>query len=539
MLQRIFNTQASKSVASAAFVIGAMSMVSRALGLLRDRVLAGEFGAGPELDAYYAAFRIPDFLYNLLIVGALSAGFIPVFTAVFNRDRNSGHDEAWRMVSNVLNTVMIASFAAATLMFVWSKPLTRLLAPGFSPEQLEQTAALTKIMLLSPILLGASAVIGGGLQSLKRFLIFSLSPILYNVGIITGALFFTPTWGVQGLAFGVVLGAALHLFVQLPTMLYLGYRYRWVSNPWDENVRQIIRLMGPRTLSLAISQINLLVVTIMASTLSVGSLTVFNLANNLQSFPLGLFGISFAIAAFPTLAEYARDRLRFIASLSQAFRQILYLIIPSSALLIVLRAQIVRVLLGSGRFDWEDTVLTIDTLAIFSISLFAQALIPLLVRAYYARLDTMTPFLTALGSALLNVILAIVLLRPLGIVGLALSTSIASLMQLAVLWILLRIALGSFDDRAILLTTIRISFASLLMVLVAQVCKYVTAPLTGTQTFIGVAIQGGTAAVAGLATYLIVTLVLRSPEAIDLVEAFRRRKRHVVVTEVVGDGPTS
>ncbi|MDD5110256.1 MAG: murein biosynthesis integral membrane protein MurJ [Patescibacteria group bacterium] len=535
MFRRFFAAYNNKTIASAAVVVGAMSLASRVLGLLRDRVLAGEFGAGAELDSYYAAFRLPDLIYNLLVVGALSAGFIPVFTAVFSRERDAMHGESWRLVNNALNVIGLSAIVVSAVMAIWSVPLMRLFAPGFPSAQLSQTAALMRIMLLSPVLLGASAVLSGVLQSLKRFFIFSLSPILYNVGIICGALFLVPKYGITGLAWGVVLGAFLHFLIQVPAVAVIGFRYRWVMNFRNSDFRQMMRLMWPRTISLAVNQVNLVVVTVLASLLSAGSLTAFNFANNLQSLPLGIFGISFAIAAFPTLSELASRRERFISTFSQTLRQVLFLVVPSSALLILLRAQIVRVLLGSGRFDWPDTVATMETLAVFSISLFAQALIPLIIRAYYALQDSVTPLLTALGAALSNVVLAIILTPPLGVVGLALAVTIANVAQLAVLWLLLHVRLGNLDEAGVLASTVKIAVASTGMALVAQGVKYVAAPVTGTETFLGIALQGGLSACAGLATYVIISLILQSPEAIALLDSLRGRHKPVTVTEVVGD----
>lgn len=540
LFRRLLLSHASKTITSAAIVVGGMSLVSRALGLLRDRVLAGEFGADAVLDTYYAAFRLPDFIFNLLVVGALSAGFIPVFSGRYDADNTPGRRSSWRLVSNVLNVVSLSVVVFSAAVWVWSEPITRLMTPGFSPSQVEQTVGLSRIMLWSPLLLGMSAVVGGVLQSRKQFFIFSLAPILYNVGIICGALFFVPHWGVSGLAWGVVLGAALHLLIQLPAIAAAGFRYRPVVDFRDGELKTMLRLMGPRTLSLAVNQMNLVVVTLLASWLSAGSLAIYTFANNLQSFPLGIFGIPFAIAAFPTLSALASHRERFLAALSQTLRHILFLVIPASVLLILLRAQVVRALLGSGRFDWNDTVDTIQALAIFSSSLFAQALIPLLIRAFYAQRDSVTPLLTAIGSVLLNVALAFALLRPLGITGLALSWSVANVLQLAVLWLLLRLRMGSLNEAEIFPSVAKILAAVSVMAAVAQGLKYAVAPFTGTETFVGVLGQGGMAAFFGLGAYLAVSLALRSPEALALVEWIsRRNKNGGTVAEVVSDGTTT
>ncbi|MCK5357856.1 MAG: murein biosynthesis integral membrane protein MurJ, partial [Elusimicrobiales bacterium] len=399
------------------------------MGIFRDRILASEFGAGDILDIYYTAFRVPDLIFNLLVLGALSAGFIPIFVNLLKGKKTrikglvfgSKHKEAWYLANNILNILLLSVAVLSVFGIIFAPALIKVLAPGFSLSKQALTADLTRIMFLSPILLGISSILGGVLQSFKRFFIYSLAPILYNIGIIVGALFFAPLWGIYGLAWGVVLGALLHMLIQLPAVIKLGFRYRLIIDFKNKQVREIGRLMIPRTMSLAISQINLLVITIIASTLASGSIAVFNFANNLQSFPIGIFGISFAVAAFPTISAIAFDKPKLINNFSKVIRQILFFIVPATVLLLTLRAQIIRVILGTGQFNWEDTLLTIHTLGFFTLSLFAQASIPLLARVFYARHNSLTPFYIGLSSALVNLILSLVLVRILGVAGLALA----------------------------------------------------------------------------------------------------------------------
>ena len=410
MIKKLFSGQIN-SITVAALLIALSSLVSRFLGIFRDRILAGEFGAGDTLDVYYAAFRIPDFIFNLLVLGALSAGFIPIFTSLI-KSRSKGepnkskfseikkifskHDDGWELANNVLNLLVISLVVLSGLGIIFAPWIIKMIAPGFGPEKQLLTVGLTRIMFLSPIFLSISSVFGGILQSYKRFFVYSLSPIMYNIGIIIGALYFVPQWGIYGLAWGVVFGALLHLLIQVPTVYLLGYRYRPRIDFHNKHLRKIGIMMIPRTMSLAITQVNLLVITVIASTLASGSLAIFNFANNLQSFPIGIFGISFAVAAFPTLAAVAFDRKKLVYNFSHIFRQILFFIIPATIFLYALRAQIIRVILGTGQFDWEDTILTINTLGFFTISLFAQATIPLLVRVYFARQNSKTPFIIGL-----------------------------------------------------------------------------------------------------------------------------------------------
>jgi putative peptidoglycan lipid II flippase len=517
MFKKIFNGQ-SKTIASAAIIIGATSLLSRLLGILRDRVLAGEFGAGPDLDMYYAAFRFPDLLFNLIIIGAISAGFIPVFTSYLKNEK-----KAWELVNNVLNILLVVLVLISVVLIALAPWITKLVAPGFSHQQLAVTANLTRIMFLSPIFLGISAILGSVLQTHKRFFINSIAPILYNVGIIIGALFFVPALGIFGLAWGVVLGAFLHMAIQVPSIFYLGYHYQPILNITDKGFLQILKIMVPRIMGIVTSQLNFFVITIIGSTLTAGSITIFNLANNLQSFPLGIFAVSFAVAAFPTLALSVGNKKDFIKIISSTLRQILFFIIPMSALLIVLRAQIVRIVLGSGRFNWEDTVLTLQTLSLFAISLFAQAAILLLVRAFYALHDSKTPFFIGLFSNFSNIILSFMLTEQLGVAGLALAFSMATILNLVLLWLFLHYKLGNLDGDKIIMSVGKIMVATFMLALVAQATKYLTQPVLGTNTFLGVSLQGGLAAILGILMYVLICWLLKSEELSHFIDSFKRK----------------
>jgi putative peptidoglycan lipid II flippase len=523
MIKKLFRGQI-ESITTAAFLVALSSLVSRFLGILRDRILAGEFGAGKTLDIYYAAFRLPDLIFNLLVLGALSAGFIPVFTKLIkNSAAPRDNPEAWRLANNIISILGLFLVALTAIAIFFSKPLMSVFAPGFSGDELAATVKLTRIMFLSPILLGLSGVFGGILQSFKRFFVFSLAPIFYNVGIIIGALYFVPWLGVKGLAWGVVVGALFHLLIQIPATSRLGFSFRPSFAFRDAGVRQIGRLMIPRTFSLAIAQIDLSVSTAIATTLVSGSLAIFNFANNLQSFPIGIFGISFATAVFPALSANAGDKKRFIENFSLAFRQIMFFIIPATVLLLILRAQIIRVVLGSGQFNWEDTVLTLKTLGFFSLSLFAQAGIPLLARMFYARENSLKPFLIGLISVALDIGLSLWLSKSLGVVGLALAFSIANIVNFFLLWIFLRFDLGGMDEVKIFKSVAKFSLAAILAGLAAQFTKTSIAEWVDMTRFLGILIQGFSAGLAGLAVYFITCYILRSEELYGFWSGFKRR----------------
>jgi putative peptidoglycan lipid II flippase len=530
MIKKIFSGYIN-SITIAALLVAVSSLMSRLLGLFRDRILASEFGAGDTLDIYYAAFRIPDLIFNLLVLGALSAGFIPIITCLIKdhecRARTdfsvSPNKEAWTLASNVVNLLSLMLIVLSVIGIFLAPYFMKLLTPGFDPAKQAMTVALTRIMFLSPIFLGISSVLGGILQSFKRFFIYSLSPIMYNVGIIIGVLYLAPRLGAYGLAWGVVLGAFLHMIVQVPAVMALGYRYAPVIDWHGKNIRTIGVMMFPRTMSLAISQINLLVITVVASTLASGSLAIFNFANNLQSFPVGLFGISYAIAAFPTLAAVAFKREELVARFSETFRNILFFIVPATILLISLRAQITRVILGTGQFDWHDTVLTIDALGFFAISLFAQATLPLMVRVFYARHDAKTPFFVGLTSAVANVIIALYLSRRFGVAGLALAFSLVNILYFILLWIALKLEIKYLDEKRIILSVSRFTAGAVAAALTMQGAKLAVWPLINMTKFWGVLAQGLGAGIAGLAAYLIVCALLKSEEFYAFWSAVKRR----------------
>lgn len=530
MIKKLFSEQIN-SITIAALLVALSSLISRLLGIFRDRILAGEFGAGDTLDIYYAAFRIPDLVFNLLVLGALSAGFIPIFTNLLKNPLKKIKDvflevknkEAWELTNNILNILGLSLLVLAGIGIIFAPILTKLITPGFTDDKQILTVVLTRIMFLSPIFLGISSVLGGVLQSFKRFFVYSLAPIVYNIGIIIGALYLVPVWGIYGLAWGVVLGSFLHMLVQLPLVFKLGFKYKALFSYKNKNVRKIFRMMIPRTMSLAIVQINLLVITVIASTLKSGSLTVFNLANNLQYFPIGIFGISFAVAAFPALSAVASDKKKLLENFSQTFRQILFFIVPSTVLLLTLRAQIIRVILGTGKFSWEDTLLTIDTLGFFALSLFAQAAIPLLIRMFYARQDSRRPFYIGLAAASANVFLSLWLARDLGVAGLALAFSIANIINFVILWIVLRIELESMDEIKILYSVVKFSIAALACGITVQAMKLAIWPFIDMTKTLGVFTQGAVAGVSGLVIYLLVSWILRSEELFSFWNGFKRR----------------
>lgn len=520
MIQRILSRQ-SHTITGAAIIIGAASFVSRIIGMLRDRMLAHHFGAGDIMDAYYAAFKIPDLVYNLLIVGALSAGFIPIFVELLTKDKK----EAWRVTNAVINLLGILLVIICGILIIFTPQFLHLLVPGFEDEKFDLTVRLTRIMFVSPVLLGISSVVSGVLQSFKAFLVYSLTPIMYNIGIILGITVFVPLFGTIGLAYGVILGALLHLLIQIPSFIHHGFRYEGLLLWKNKHVRKIGMLMIPRTLGMATRQINFLAITIIASTLASGSIAIFSFADNLQSVPSGIIGISFGIAIFPTLAKLAaKNNIKEIRNrISETTQQILFLIIPLTLIFLLLRAQIVRVVLGTGAFDWNATIMTANALAWFSISLFAQSLIPMLARSFYALQDTWTPFVIGLISAGLNIAGALYAAPIYGINGLVAAYSLSMIFQVALLWIFLHHRLGSLYEGKIIVTLLKISIAAFFMALMTQLLKYPLSAMVDMQTFWGVLIQGAVSGMIGLLVYGAICNELRLKEMKHFQESLKKR----------------
>ena len=510
------------TIVGAAVLLGGTALASRVLGLLRDRLLAGTFGAGPELDMYYAAFRIPDLIFTFLVLGALSAGFIPFFTERYKASKAS----AWQLTNNVLHLMGACLVILSGIGILLTPVIMQFVAPGFEGEVRAGAIELSRIMYLSTILLGLSSVFGGVLQGRKHFTLYAIAPLLYNIGIIVGILAAAFSGlGITVVAWGVVLGAALHMIIQLAGSYRAGWRYAFAWDMQDNDVRELFVLMGPRVVGLAVSQVNLIVMTAIASLLAAGSIAIFNFANNIQYVPIGIVGISFAIAAFPTLSEQAtpKARARMRATVSETTRNILFLIIPLSVVFLLLRSQIVRVVLGAGVFGWNETIITAHTIAFFVLSLFAQALIPLFVRIFFAYKNTLTPALVALVSAIINIVCAWFWSQRFGVAGIAMAFSLSSIVQLILLWVFATRKLRGLDEQRVLQSLITISVSALLGGLMIQAVKTFYGRFIPLDTFFAVLGQGLLAGVSGLAVYVFAAWIWRSEELTTLWCSLRKR----------------
>jgi putative peptidoglycan lipid II flippase len=428
---------AAGSLARAGLIVSGAFLISRILGYVRIVVIAGSFRV-TELDAFFAAFRIPDLVFQLVAAGALSSALIPIVSGLFTTGERS---RAWRVVSTVVNLMLIGLAVLAGLLFVLAPVVVPFITPGFVGPKLDLTIELTRIMLLSPIFLALGAVATSVLNSDGRFAVAAVAPAVYNLAIIGGALVLGPTLGIEGLALSVVLGSLGNLLVQLPPLARLGFRYTPRIEAADPQARTALVLMAPRAIGLGVTQITFIIVTALASTLGNGAVADFFFAFTLLQIPLGIIGVPLGIVVLPSLSRDAAvgHERAFAALLTRALRLLVYVMVPITVLTAVVRAPVVEILFGGGTIPGSDLDVIALTLVGFLIGLTAHAMIAVLARAFYARQDTVTPVVAAIVAVVINCTLAIVLAGPLGLFGIALAIAIAAWIEaLALLAILYR-----------------------------------------------------------------------------------------------------
>jgi len=423
------------SIARASAIMIVTLVASRILGWLRLSVIGAHFGETPELDAFWAAFKIPDAIFGLVVAGALASAFIPVFTSYLAREREQ---EAWHVASSVMNAVLLLLVGFSIVMWVAAPYVVpTFVAPFRDPRQIALTVDLTRLMLLSPIFMGLSSLTTGILNSYRQFLSSATAPLVYNLVIILFTQFGYPFLGIHAVAIGVVVGALVMWLVQLPELTFRRTRYSFSLDLSHSGVRDVMRLAGPRTLALGAVQIVFFVDTYLASGMPEGSLTALVYANQLLLLPLGVFSIAISAAVFPTLSHYASlgqvGRMR--DAVQQAIRWILFL--PTAIVMIVLRRPIVNLLFQYGSFGPEARELTQAAFLFYSLGLAGHALVQILARVYFASRDTTTPLALTLISIGANIVLSVTLAPTLFINGLALANSIATLLEAVLLFTLL------------------------------------------------------------------------------------------------------
>lgn len=533
-----FLSKETKGVHQAAYLLAVFTVLSQVLGLFRDRILAHTFGASASLDIYYAAFRIPDFIF----VTVASLVSVSVLVPFLIRLSDRGGAEEKRLLDSVFTVFLMIIICVIGLAFVFMPQLLRLTAPGLDQDML---LILSRILLLSPLVLGISNLCGSVVQAHERFVAYALSPVLYNAGIIVGIIFFYPLLGLSGLVYGVVLGSVLHLLIQIPSLLRVGklpvitFRVSW------KLVGEVFAISIPRILTLASNHLVMLGLVGVASLMTVGSISIFTFAFNLQSVPMGIIGVSYSLAAFPLISRlYSEGKIKeFVNEVIEPIRHVIFWSIPVTILFIVLRAQIVRVILGSGEFDWDATRLTAAAAALFVVSVVFQNIALMLVRAHYASGRTRKPFYQAVAGAVGAFVIVWIwyaellpvycrdileaLFRVSGIQGtdmliLPLAFSVGAIIQALLLW-------GSFGREFIefkgsFRTPI---FQSLSASIIGGYCSYsmlqVMDDLVNINTLPGVFIQGCVAGVVGISVTAVILLALGNAEIRTVMKTLHSR----------------
>jgi putative peptidoglycan lipid II flippase len=551
MVKRILSllNRETGTVHEAALLLGFFTLLSQVLALVRDRSLAHFLGPSANLDVYYAAFRIPDFLY--VSIGSLVSITVLIPFLIKRMENGGDHTENKKSAQVFMNqvftvffaTIIVLSGVVALLMPVFAP----MIAPGFSDVQLLELVRMSRIMLLSPLFIGISNVFGTITQYYKNFFVYALSPVFYNIGIIIGVVFLLPVFGIYGLALGVVIGAFLHFAIQIPVIIKHGFSPKLVRRIDWTMIREVTSVSLPRTITLSLGSLTLIAIVALASMVDEGSISIFTFAYNLETVPLNIIGVSYSIAAFPVLAQaFARGNVdRFIGHTISTARQIIFWSLPLTVFFIVIRAQIVRVILGSGRFSWSDTRLTAAALALFAVSIVTQGLVLLFVRAYYAAGKTRRPLIVNLIASVFTITLSFILVKlyvfspnmryfiesllrvdktaQSTILMLPLAYTIGSLINFFALWYLYR---RDFlrGKRAQLQG---VFFQSLVGAFALGISAYGTlallGPIFGLSTFWGVFGQGFIAGVVGILVCTFVLLRLGNPEIKTVLATLRHK----------------
>jgi putative peptidoglycan lipid II flippase len=512
----------ARTLALASLVVMLGFVASRILGLVRNIVIAQQFGTGREYEAFIAALQVPDLVFQILAGGAVGAAFIPVFKSYLARGEDT---EAWRLTSTVMSLAVLTTGPVALILAFLARPLAELIVPGWDAADKDLTARLMRTMLISPVIFAVSGFAISVLNSFQRFALSALAPIIYNASIIVSAIFLRPL-GIEGVAIGVAVGAALHLLIQVPGLIQQGMRFRFSASLDHPGVRQVIRLMGPRMIGLGVAQINQLANVILASYLVVGSLGAMNVAWLMIMTPLVL-AMAVSTAVFPTLVEEsAREQ---VAAVREVFllslRTILFLTVPMAVGLIALGESLIRLLFERGEFGASSTAMTAFALTFYAIGLAGYATVEIVDRVYYALHDTRTPVVAASGAFVLNLLLSLLLMRtPLNYGGLALANALAALAEAAILMHLVRARLGGLDLWPVGASLTRTLAASLLMGLTIATLPSLLQERLVLPRDLELALIVGIVALAGAVVYLGLAYALRSDELRVLLGFARSRK---------------
>jgi len=490
-------------------------------------VIGTTFGAGEDLDAFFAAFRIPDLIFQLVAAGAVASAVVPIVSGLL---ANGEAPRAWRVVSTLTNLMLVGLLAFAVIAFVFAPQFVPVITPGFSDAMLAKTVDLTRLMLASPILLALGAIVTSALNAERRFAASAVAPIVYNLAIIGAAVMLSESMGVTGLAIGVVAGSFALLLVQLPPLFRAGFRYAPRIDLSDDQARKVLVLMGPRVLGLSASQITMVVMTSLATGVGLGAVSAFTIAFAVLQIPMGVIGIPLGIVIFPSLSrELAVGRTgSYLELVARSVRILLFVMLPIAALGMVLSIPAIDLLLGYGQFDSDAVQLTAATLVPFLIGLPAHATIGVLARAFYARQDTRTPVVAAILAVVINITLGVALIGPLGLPALGLGIALGAWAEAILLLIVLRRREPALDVRGIASVGLRALIGAVVAGGVALATAIlVVGPTPGDK--VSFLLGSAVATLAGGLAYLAVAFALRIPELPSMIsivtDLVRRRSR--------------
>jgi len=538
---KIINKEVS-GLHQAAYLLAFFAISSQILALIRDRLLASHFGAGHTLDLYYAAFRIPDFIF--ITVGSMVS--VSVLIPFLVEKMKAGSEEGRKFIGNIFTFFFLLIIVISVIAFFFIPIINKFLFTGFSNADLSIVNNMTRILLLSPIFLGISNIFGTLTQTYKRFLIYSLSPILYNLGIILGIILLYPMFGLVGLVLGVVVGAFLHFAIQIPFIVENKFFPKPKLKFDFAEIRKVLFVSIPRTFTLGSDNISVIFLLSFASSMVAGSIAVFNLSYNMQSVLLSVIGVSYSLAAFPILVRFFADgeRGKFLDQIIVSAQHIIFWSLPCVVLFITLRAQIVRTILGAGVFNWTQTRLTAAALAVFVISIIFQNLTLLFVRAYYAAGNTRKPFIAKFINATSTVALGLGfmilykvyppfkdllenLLRIKDVPGtiilaLPLGWSVGEVLNSLVLWFIFERDFKGFS-KPVLKTALQVLLSSLSIGIVSYFSLNLFALIFNLNTAIGIFMQGFLSGVLGILAGIIVLILLKNKEIIDVHNTLKSR----------------
>ena len=523
------------NIFTAASFIVLTTIFSQILGILKYRLLVSLFGASSDLGVFFAAFRIPDFVFQVVIAGALSASFIPLFTEYITRDKKK---EAFEFTSDLIGIGIVFFILISAAIIVFSYQLSALIAPGFSPRELTLMSNLMVIIQLAQVFFILGTIFTAVLQSFQHFVIPGIATAFYNLGIILGLIIFTyfMGFGIYGATIGVMIGSLFFCLVQIPLLFFTGFKFSLALRV-SQGVKRLTKIMVPRSLTLVVSQVTATANVFFASFISARALVVFDLAQTLAMAPVLLLGQSIAQASFPSLSLKHEDHEGFINIFASSFNQILYLTMPISALLIVLRIPLVRLFYGASRFDWNATVDTGLTLAYFSIAIAANALIPLLSRAFYAFKDSRTPLIVTIVSVAFNVAVSylFVLQYHLPIYALALSYSVCSIFGAGLMIYLFnsKLELPKIDMG---LSFLKIFISTIVMGVAVYVpIKLLDQLVFDTTRTINLLILTGIASIFGVVVYIFFTWLFDIKEAYYVIAVLKKFGNRDKVLKQVGE----